>query len=168
MNGTVVAIYISPTAEAPMQPVQKVMALAGRGLEGDRYAKGEGSFNKKKPWWWKIPLIGLFFKKKNKRQVTLINARFFDGASFTPAESRRNIVVRDAELMDLVGKEFPIGEAECRGTKYCDPCERPSKLSGKKQSFKGEFSDGGGLIVEVTGDGLIEVGSLLIPPPKKY
>lgn len=153
MNGHVVAIYICPTAGGEMQSVQEVDALAGQGLKGDRYAAGEGSFNR---------------GKQGNRQVTLINGIFFEESGFDFADTRRNIVTLGVELMWLIGREFTIGEARFRGVKYCDPCDRPSRLTGKKTSFKNTFLDRGGLVAEVVTDGVIKVGDSVIPPPKGY
>jgi hypothetical protein len=152
-NGIVVAICISPIAGEPIQLVEEVEAIAGAGLRGDRYCTGEGSFNK---------------GARGKRQVTLINEIFFKGSSFEYVDSRRNIVTRGVELMWLIGREFTIGEAYMRGLKYCDPCLRPSKLSGKKDSFQRVFFDRGGLVAEILEGGIIKVGDLIIPPPKGY
>ena len=48
-HGTVVGICVSPAAGVPMQSVTDVEAIAGQGLAGDRYARGEGSSNKGRP-----------------------------------------------------------------------------------------------------------------------
>ena len=152
-NGNVVAIFVCPKAGDPMQSVEDAVALAGSGLAGDRYSIGYGSFNK---------------GRKGKRQVTLINAIFFEGSSFTYAESRRNIVVEGVELNWLVGREFKIGAARLRGVKYCDPCTRPNILANKSESFKDEFFDRGGIIAEVIEGGIIKVNDDLIPPAKGY
>ena len=153
MNGTVVSLCIGPVAGGSMQLVEEVEAIAGQGLKGDRYATGEGSFNK---------------GKQGNRQVTLMNAIFFDGSGFEFKDSRRNIFVQGVELMWLIGREFQIGTAHFRGVKYCDPCIRPSKLSGKQKSFKETFFDRGGLIAEVIESGVIKTGDPVIPPPKGY
>ncbi len=153
MNGIVKAIYICPIAGEPMHEVKEVEAIAGQGLKGDRYSTGEGSFNK---------------GKQGIRQVTLMNTIFFDGSGFGFQNSRRNIFIEDVELMWLIGREFQIGTAKFRGVKYCDPCNRPSKLSGKTKSFKETFFDRGGLIAEIIEGGLIRVGDLVIPPSKGY
>lgn len=153
-NGTVVAICIAPDAGVPMRIVEEVKAIAGKGLLGDRYASGAGSFNKK---------VGV-----GTRQVTLMNVRFFEGSGFEYHESRRNIFVRDTELMWLIGREFQIGQARLRGLKYCDPCMRPSKLAGKSLVFKDIFEDAGGLMAEVLEDGLIRIGDAVVPPPRGY
>lgn len=153
MNGTVKAICIGTVANGPMQEIPEVEALAGQGLKGDRYATGEGSFNK---------------GKQGVLQVTLMNSIFFEGSGFDFKDSRRNLFVEGAELMCLIGREFQIGTARFRGVKYCDPCNRPSKLSGKQKSFRETFSDRGGLIAEIIEGGVIKVGDLLTSPSKDY
>jgi hypothetical protein len=153
MNGRVIGIFVCPVAGGPMREVLEVEAIAGAGLRGDRYRTGQGSFNP---------------GSQGKRQVTLINGLFFEESGFSYSESRRNIVTMDVELMWLIGREFQIGAARMRGVKYCDPCERPSQLSGKKESFKRAFFDRGGLIAEVLEGGLIRIADDIIPPSKGY
>lgn len=153
MNGIVKAIYIGPVAGGPMQETTEVEALAGQGLKGDRYANQAGSFNK---------------GKLGHRQVTLMNATFFPGSGFEFKDSRRNIFTEGVELMWLIGREFEIGTARFLGERYCDPCMRPSKLSGKSISFKEVFHDRGGLIAQIIKSGIIRVNDPVIPPPKGY
>ncbi|MEK7610455.1 MAG: MOSC domain-containing protein [Patescibacteria group bacterium] len=153
MNGTVKAICIGAVAGGPMEETPEAEAVAGQGLKGDRYSTGEGSFNKGQP---------------GNRQVTLMNSIFFEGSGFEFRDSRRNIFVEGVELMWLIGREFQIGTARFYGVKYCDPCTRPSKLSGESKSFKETFFDRGGLIAEVIEGGVIKVGDQLIPPLKGY
>ena len=57
-QGRVESIHIATTAEAPMCGVTEIKALAGVGLEGDRYATGAGSFSA---------------KPKPGRQITLVS-----------------------------------------------------------------------------------------------
>lgn len=153
MEGIVAAICICPSAGGQMQEVESVEALAGLGLEGDRYSTGEGSFNRGNP---------------GRRQVTFMNGLFFKGSGFEYIDSRRNIFTFGVELMWLIGREFQVGQARFRGVKYCDPCRRPSKLSRKTKNFQEVFFDRGGLVVEVLEGGLIKVGDKVIPPPKGY
>jgi hypothetical protein len=155
MEPRVINIFICPTAGEPMQRVPSVRAIAGAGLEGDRYAIGAGSFNKGE-------------ENRGKRQVTLIHARFFERSTFKPIESRRNILVDNMELMWTIGREFRLGAALIRGVKYCDPCDRVSRLANKRASFKLEFQDCGGLIAEIVEGGLIIPGDSIILPPKGY
>src|SRR6266849_9256331 len=55
-RGNVVSLYIARDAAVPMESAQEVKAIAGRGLEGDRYFNGIGH-------WSKTPGVG--------REVTL-------------------------------------------------------------------------------------------------
>jgi len=152
-DGTVLAICICQSAGGLMLSVTEALAVAGLGLQGDRYASAQGSYNKGSP---------------GKRQVTLINGLFFPGSGFDYLDARRNIVTLGVELMDLFGKEFQVGEARLRGLKYCDPCLRPGKLAGKEASFKDAFHDRGGLVAEILEGGLIKVGSPVVPPKKNH
>ncbi len=162
MNATVVAMFICPKAGDPMQPMCEAKAIAKKGLEGDRYCTGEGSFSFKAKG---------FFRRwlKTTRQVTLVNSAAFTGSGFNYSESRRNIITSpDIELMDLVGRDLRVGTAHFRGIKYCDPCNRPSKLCGKEKSFKEAFFNQGGLIAEVIEGGVIRVGDMIILIPLNY
>ena len=152
-EGTVVVICMASRKGEAMVSVEEAMAVAGEGLSGDRYARGEGS--------WSRGQVG-------RRQVTLINALFVQGSGFEYVETRRNIATSGVELMDLIGQEFLIGDAMMRGVKYCDPCLRPSVLSNKDIAFREVFHDRGGLVAEVLRSGLIRVGSLVVPPKKHY
>jgi MOSC domain-containing protein YiiM len=180
-QGTVVAICVTSRKGEPMASVQEAMAVAGQGLRGDRYARGQGS--------WSRGQVG-------RRQITLINALFVQGSGFEYVETRRNIATSGVELMDLIGQKFSVGDAMLRGVKYCDPCLRPSVLTNKprrmakrdlvkeqsrraEQSrrcsslmpdipFRDAFHDRGGLVAEVLSSGLIHVGSAVVPPSKHY
>jgi hypothetical protein len=149
-RGTVVAICIAPVAGAALTQAPSVEARAGEGLTGDRYGAAEGSFSR---------------GEKGNRQVTLINALFFKGTHFEFTDSRRNLVTSGVELMDLIGREFDVGAARLLGVKYCDPCDRPSKLSGKA-GFRDAFFDRGGLVASIIKSGRIAVGDAVIPGPR--
>jgi len=153
-NGSILAICICPVAGDPMHEVEKVEAIAGAGLQGDRYCYSKGSFNK---------------GHRGKRQVTLINGAFFQESGFEYVDSRRNIVTLGVELMWLIGREFQLCDTVImRGIKYCDPCNRPSKLRGEGKSFKDAFHDRGGLVAEILVGGSLWIGGHVIPPPKGY
>jgi len=48
-EGKVVSIYTAPAATAPMSEQPQAQAVAGKGLEGDRYFSGTGTFWKPQP-----------------------------------------------------------------------------------------------------------------------
>lgn len=154
MQPTVAAIFLAPQAGAPMRRVAGAIALEGIGLEGDRYASGRG-------WWQTVENA-----RKTVRPVTLItlnsiaqaNAEY--GTDFGPEETRRNIVLAgEIHPLDLLGREFRIGEVRLRGTGECAPCSRPSKLAGKS-GFSRAFRKSlrGGVRAEVLSTGIIREG----------
>ena len=76
MTGRLVSIYLASAAGAPIRAVPEVEALAGRGLAGDRYADGAGSFSR-----W--PGKG--------RDVTLITAEALAAAEAAAAKAVRGL-----------------------------------------------------------------------------
>lgn len=155
MNGKVLALYVSPEKGRAMEVRTSVYALAGIGLEGDRYALGQGAFSDA--------------KRATVRHVSLISQEAIDEANamlerpFDRSETRRNIVTQGADLNALVGKEFLVGPVRMRGIELCDPCQRPSKLAGK-EGFEKAFPMRGGLRAEILSSGPIAVGDGIIVP----
>ena len=99
-QGKVVAIYICPVKGKAMRLLAHAHAIAGFGLEGDRYSTGHGS--------WQQGVRG-------KRQVTLINGMFFKGTDFKPHESRRNIITEGIELMSLIERNSKLAKLDSAG-----------------------------------------------------
>src|SRR4051794_17531754 len=106
MAGSVESIFIAAEAEGATRPVDTVHAVAGQGLEGDRYFAGGGTF---------------FEQRKPGQDVTLIEAEAIEGLArekgieLGPGEARRNVVTRGIGLNQLVGRRFTVGEVECVG-----------------------------------------------------
>lgn len=160
-QGSVVGIHIAPEASAPMEVVKEVRAVAGRGLEGDRYFLGTGYYSPK-------PGVG-------GREVTLIETEAVDallsgianaageklGIAITPAETRRNIATSGVPLNHLVDREFQVGEVRLRGTRLCEPCKYLEGLS--KPGVMGGLIHRGGLRARILNDGVIRVGDVIRP-----
>jgi MOSC domain-containing protein YiiM len=152
--GKVLRIFIAEDKALPMQEVPQARAIPGFGLEGDRYAVNRGAWSNS--------------KREAVRQVTLFSFEdlflsnlMFEVPRFTAQDTRRNIMVTGILLNDLVGREFLVGEVRMRGIELCDPCERPSKLSGKP-GFEKAFATRGGIRAEVLTDGLIRPGDEVV------
>jgi MOSC domain-containing protein YiiM len=147
-QGRVEAIHITDTAEAPMRGVAEVRAIAGLGLEGDRYAAKKGSFSK---------------KDKPGRQVTLVEAEAIEalerelGLVLVSGETRRNVVTRGVALNHLVGRDFSVGGARLRGHELCEPCGDLVRMTGKPTILAG-LVHRGGLRAEILEGGVIRVG----------
>ena len=111
--GTVEAILVAPDAELPLVPVERVEAIAGKGLAGDRYHNGLGTFSG--------PGRGY--------QLTLVEAEALEAVDLSWEDARRNVVTRGIALNELVGRRFTIGVVECVGRRLAEPCAHLEKLS---------------------------------------
>ena len=148
--GEVVEINISPERELLPEPVTRVRAVSGRGLEGDRkFYGGEGP------------------QPERDRELTLIATEALEalaaehGIELTAAESRRNVATRGIDLNRLEGRRFRVGEVECEGIELCEPC---SHLAGLTEPgvLRG-LVHRGGLRAAILNDGVIAVGDAVAP-----
>ena len=115
MSGMVNAIYSTGRGRAPLEPLEQSTLEAGRGLVGDRYYLGTGTFSKK--------LAG-----KPDAEVTLVESEEIErfngthGLSISVGDFRRNIVTSGVRLNDLIGVTFSVGEVTLEGIRLCEPC----------------------------------------------
>lgn len=148
-TGTVVLISLAASGGEATVAVEVARAVAGEGLEGDRYLLGVGTFSKK-------PGTG--------RQITLIESEAVDDVARTCpgklayADARRNLVTRGAALNDLIDKEFRVGDVRLRGVRLCDPCRTAFPDPEVKQAL----TNRGGLRADILSDGVIRVGDTVI------
>lgn len=155
MPGKVVGIHLASQAEQACLPVQQARAVAGKGLEGDRYFAEAGTYSKHPGSGREVTLVEEEALEALRREYTV---------QLTAAESRRNIATRGIALNHLVGKEFRIGQAVLRGMRLCEPCGHMEKLSGKQGAQKG-LVHRGGLRCDVVRDGVIRVGDEVAVEP---
>ena len=139
-------IFTSPVARGPMLAAGEVHAVAGRGLQGDRYFNGEGTFSPKAGRGGEITLIEM---------ETILAVRQESNIQLLPAEPRRNLVTCGIRLDPLVGSMFCVGEVVLCGLKLCPPCDHLELLTqtGLKQALAGR----GGLRAEIVRGGVIRV-----------
>jgi MOSC domain-containing protein YiiM len=130
-----------------LRNLEQVNAIAGMGLEGDRYYHRTGTYSD---------------KHDESREATFIESEALEALAgdykveLKGTESRRNISTRGVALNHLVGKEFKIGEAVFRGIRLCEPCTHLEEVSGKP-ARKGLIHRGG-LRAQIVKSGLIHVG----------
>ena len=145
-EGTVISINVARSAEAPMESVDEIRAVPGKGLEGDRY------FFKR----------GTFYKPQPDRELTLVEAEAIEAfrddfkVDFDLSATRRNVVTRGVPLNHLVGKEFWIGDVKARGLRLCEPCSHLQRLTHAK--VLPGLVHRGGLRAQILSEGIIRVG----------
>ncbi|UTA47856.1 MOSC domain-containing protein [Simiduia sp. 21SJ11W-1] len=143
--GRVTWLGVRPERRAPMQSVEALEAVAGRGLTGDRYrAKG------------------------GKRQVTLIQsehlpviAALLGLDALAPAALRRNLCIAGINLLALKDRRFQLGGALLEGTGLAHPCSRMEEVFGPGgyNAVRGH----GGITARVIASGIIRLGDPLVP-----
>ncbi|HWH94082.1 MAG TPA: MOSC domain-containing protein [Baekduia sp.] len=148
--GTVEALLIAPEATAPVVQVRSAAAVPGRGLEGDRYFTGGGTFASGRPG----------------SALTLVDAAVLDELTAqrdgAPVDHRRNVVVRGTDLNALVGREFTIGAVRCRGRRLCEPCAHLDRLNEGPTILR-PLVHRGGLRADIVTAGTLRVGDRLVP-----
>lgn len=152
------AIYIAPTAGAPMHALSTVKVLL-TGIKGDRYANGKGAYSNSSPS--KTRHLSLI----TESGIAIANEWLLAGnePTFEASQTRRNIVISNMgpeDLNLLVGKIFTLGKLTLKGTELCTPCQRPAHLVSKP-NFEEAFERRGGLRAEVICTGEISVGDVL-------
>jgi hypothetical protein len=148
LRGTVELLAVAPAAEAPMRLVHSARALAGRGLEGDRYAVGAGTFSPRgahRPG-YELTLIAA----EVVEELTARDARL-DFAS-----TRRNVLTRGLDVNALVGRQFMIGDVPCRGLRLAEPCAHLERIAGP--GLLRPLIHRGGVRVDLLGDGSLRTG----------
>lgn len=155
-EGFVVSLHIAPTGAAPMQALSRVRAVAARGLEGDRYFSGRGTYSNDHGTGRHLTLIEM--------EAVQALARDY-GVDIAPGLSRRNIVTRDLALNHLVGRQFKIGDTILRGMRLCEPCSHLEKLT--RSGVMRGLIHRGGLRAEIVIGGTIRVGDAIVPLTEK-
>lgn len=125
-GGKLLHIHIAPSASYEMEELQEAELIAGRGIVGDRYYLGTGTYS----------------PKPDVREVTLFDIDVLDALErndpplqsapikLTPADHRRNLTVQGVPLNHLVGKEFRVGDVILKGGRLNFPCKYMEELLG--------------------------------------
>jgi MOSC domain-containing protein YiiM len=147
-EGRVVGIFLtSEHGELPAS-VERVRALAGKGLEGNRYFYADGG-------------------APDGRALTLIAAEALDALEqettivLSAAETRRNVLTRGIDVNALVGKRFRVGDVDCFGVELCEPCTHLQSMT--QPGVINGLVHRAGLNADILSDGEIAVGDAVAP-----
>ncbi len=152
-SGRIVSIGIGAEQGEPIESRERVEAVANAGLVGDRYFDDDGTFS-----------------DRDGSDLTLIEREALEAVeedydiSLEPGAHRRNVTTAGVALNHLVGEEFRVGDAVCRGIELCEPCSYlESHL--EKRGIRDALVHRGGLRARILEGGTIEVGSELTVDP---
>jgi MOSC domain-containing protein YiiM len=153
-EGRLEAIYVGARKREDLEHRDQVQALVGRGLDGDRYCVGAGTFSK---------------PGHADREVTLIESEALealaheDGLRLLPGQARRNLVTRGVPLNHLVGRAFQVGEVVLEGIRLCEPCGHLEGLT--QQGVHKGLCHRGGLRARIVQGGTLRAGDVITPRP---
>jgi MOSC domain-containing protein YiiM len=145
-QGSVVEIFVAPESAAEMVPLPEVRALADRGLEGDRFFRDS----------WNAV-------NRSDKAVSFIEDEVLQlaaqeiGVASIAQKTRRNIVTRGVPLIELLHREFTVGDVRMRGIRLFEPCGHLVKVSKLPGIFKA-LDHRSGLKAAILSDGAIRVG----------
>ncbi|MBY0226938.1 MAG: MOSC domain-containing protein [Hyphomicrobium sp.] len=157
INGCLEHIHIAPSASYEMEELEAATLVPGRGIIGDRYYKGTGTYS----------------PKPDAREVTLIEVEALEALEanqppmqneairLQPIEHRRNLTTRGVPLNHLLGKRFRVGETVLRGGRLNFPCKYLEELLGKPVYLP--LYNRSGLNCYIESGGIIRRGDLILP-----
>ena len=151
-GGVLTEIWLTGTTAAPMRRLPAGLLVAGAGLDGDRYARGGGT-------WARYPDL--------EKQLTLIDSDDVAavaaeaGVDLAPGDTRRNLVTVGVDLPALVGRWFAVGDALLFGMKRCPPCTHLERLTGAR--LVKAMVHRGGINAAVFAGGEIAEGAVVRP-----
>jgi len=144
-HGVVEQIAIAGEFEELPAVVERVRAVAGKGLEGDRYFAPDGAITGEA-----ITLIAA---------EALEGLRADTGIELSHEASRRNVLTRGIDVNALIGRRFTLGEVLCEGIELCEPCNHLKQLT--EDGILRGLVHRGGLRADVLEGGTIAQGDAL-------
>jgi MOSC domain-containing protein YiiM len=151
MSGVVAGLYIAPDKGAPMRALAEVRAVPGRGLEGDRYFLGAGTFTGDQRRDSEVTLMALEDLQAMEEET---------GVKLSPGDVRRNVVTESVDLRALVGHEFRVGTVRLRATRLSEPCRHLATLTDGRV-LKG-LAHRSGLQAQILTEGVIRLGDVIM------
>ncbi|WP_176440006.1 MOSC domain-containing protein [Haloechinothrix alba] len=145
-------IFVAEVAAATLRSVDRVRVEPGRGIVGDRYHTGIGTWSYERRLWSDLTLVST--------DALAVVAREY-GVELSGAQTRRNIAVAGVDLTALVGKRFEVGGLECEGERECAPCRHLDQLTG--QPARATLRARGGLRARVLSGGVLRLGDRIVP-----
>ena len=160
-TGRIRGIHVAPEQGAPTRSIETARALAGRGLEGDRYCLADPETDDQSDG-----RAGGTFADRDGSDLTLIETEALEAVerdydiALEPGVHRRNLTTEGVALNHLDGERFRVGDVVCEGVELCEPCsylERHLAEDGIREALVHR----GGLRARILEGGVLTVGDRL-------
>jgi hypothetical protein len=157
-SGELLHIHIAPSASYEMEEMNEARLVPGKGIVGDRYYLGTGTYS----------------SKPDVREVTLIEVEVLEALAIgepklpgvklqlAPMDHRRNLTTRGVPLGHLVGRRFRVGEVVLHAARMNFPCKYIEELLDMPDLFQGLLNRSG-LNCSIEVGGTIRPGDKIVP-----
>ncbi len=150
---SVLKICIAQKASATPILKDKINAIKGMGIEGDRYYLGQGHWSDKNKPHQQISLI-------ESENIDFINLHFKN--KFSYQDFRRNIITKNIRLNKLIGQKITVGESLLKVIKLRHPCLYLAKLLKEDKELVRHLRLKGGIACEIIKSGTIKNNDKII------
>lgn len=147
-EASVSGLFIGAEEGGSIESRSEIVAVAGRGVEGDRYYQPDnGSLH------------------DDTLEITLFEAEAVEegnekaGLGLEPADMRRNVMTSGVHLRDLIGRKFRVGEVTLEGLEDNPPCRHLEELAGKP--LLKPLVERGGIRARIVESGTIRIGDAI-------
>ena len=142
----VIKLGIAKKNNQKIEEIEVIEILEGKGIVGDSH-----------------------FRENNdaRKQITLIESENIDdynkkfNLNIPYLDFLRNIVTKNIELNNLIGKKLTIGKTELEGIDLCRPCKNLQEFLQQKNTVE-ELLYTGGLRCEILSSGKIFINDQII------
>ena len=125
-----------------IQEVESIEVITNKGIVGDRHFKDYND-----PY-CQLSLI----ESENIDQYNIKH-----GLNISYVDFRRNIITKEIQLNNLIGKKFFIGKVKVEGIDLCRPCRHLTEMLNQENILK-EFLRKGGLRCRILTSSKINIG----------
>jgi 8-oxo-dGTP diphosphatase len=148
-EGSIVSLHVARARSWAMESRNEVSVIARKGIQGDRYFLGTGTYSSSPGVSRDITLI----------ETEAIEALQTKGSGLKAGDARRNVVTQGVPLNHLVGRTFLIGNVLLRGSRLCEPCSYLQTMT--KKGILKELIHRGGLRADILTNGTLRVGDVV-------
>tara|TARA_B100000614_G_scaffold9082_1_gene8272 strand:- start:46 stop:486 length:441 start_codon:yes stop_codon:yes gene_type:complete len=125
-----------------IQEVESIEVITNKGIVGDRHFKDYND-----PY-CQLSLI-------ESENIDQYNTKY--GLNISYVDFRRNIITKEIQLNNLIGKKFFIGKVKVEGIDLCRPCRHLTEMLNQENILK-EFLRKGGLRCRILTSSKINIG----------